>query len=68
MGKTTVVLEENLLKRAVQAVGAKSKREAIEKGLKELIRRKNINHLCEELGTFRLEISLSDLERMRKGK
>lgn len=66
MGKTTVVIDDKLLQAAIEAVGAKSKKEAIEEGLKELVHKRNIQALCRELGTFELDLTLSKLEKLRK--
>ncbi len=41
MKKTTVMIDEDLLEQAVQAIGARSKREAIIVGLQTLVKRKN---------------------------
>lgn len=63
--KTTVVIDEDLLNQAMKAAGVKTKRETIEIGLKELVRKTNIAALREELGTFDLELSPEELERLR---
>ncbi|MCL5292174.1 MAG: type II toxin-antitoxin system VapB family antitoxin [Actinobacteria bacterium] len=65
MKRTTVVLDEQLLKRAMEVTQAKTKKEAIEKGLKELIRRKNAELLREELGTYDIALTPEELERLR---
>lgn len=65
MRKTTVVIDEQLLKAAIEAVGARSKKEAIEAGLKSLIRYHNREALRMELGTFEIDMTLNDLERLR---
>lgn len=65
MGKTTVVLKEELLREAMRVTGAKSKREAIEMGLKELVRRRNLELFREELGTYEIELTPEELERRR---
>ena len=54
MGKTTVIIDDKLLKAAIEVTKAKSKREVIEKGLNELVHKKNIEALRKELGTFDL--------------
>lgn len=41
MGKTTVVIDQKLLKDAIEAIGARSKKEAIEAGLRVLVREYN---------------------------
>lgn len=66
--KTTVMINDKLLKEAMKASQAKTKKEAIEAGLRELVRRKNIEALRQELGTFNLELSLEELERRRSDR
>ena len=68
MAKTTVVIDDKLLDEAMRVSGAKTKKQAITTGLKELIRRKNLEALRQELGTFDLAISLEDLEKLRNGQ
>jgi Arc/MetJ family transcription regulator len=65
MGKTTVVIDEKLLKDAVEVIGARSKKEAIEAGLRALVREYNREALRRELGTFDIELTLDELERLR---
>ena len=68
MRKTTVVLDERLLQSAVEAIGARSKKEAIEAGLKALVRRKNREALRRELGTFDIDLTSDELERLRNAE
>ncbi|MCX6010149.1 MAG: type II toxin-antitoxin system VapB family antitoxin [Chloroflexi bacterium] len=68
MSKTTVIIDDKLLDEAMRVSGAKTKKQAITTGLKELIRRKNIEALRQELGTFDLALSLGDLEKLRNGQ
>lgn len=63
--KTTVVIDDNLLRDAVKAAGVRTKREAIEMGLRELVHKRNLEALKEELGTFDLDLSPEELERLR---
>ena len=65
MRKTTVMIDENLLKEAIQAIGARTKKEAIEAGLRSLIQRHNREALRKELGTFDMDLTLEELERLR---
>jgi len=65
MSKTTVIIDDKLLDEAMRVSGAKTKKQAITTGLKELIRRKNLEALRQELGTFDLDLSLDDLEKLR---
>lgn len=68
MRKTTVVLDERLLQSAVEAIGARSKKEAIEAGLKALVRQKNRETLRRELGTFEIDLTPEELERLRNAE
>ena len=68
MGKTTVIIDDNLLKAAIEVTKAKSKREVIEKGLRELVHKKNIEALRNELGTFDLSLTLKKLDEIRKAE
>ncbi len=65
MKKTTVMIDEDLLEQAVQAIGARSKREAIIVGLQTLVKRKNKELFRRELGTFDLDLDLGTLEELR---
>jgi Arc/MetJ family transcription regulator len=65
MGKTTVVIDDKLLKDAIDAIGARSKKEAIEAGLRALVREYNREALRRELGTFEIELTLGELEQLR---
>ncbi|MGA1844852.1 MAG: type II toxin-antitoxin system VapB family antitoxin [bacterium] len=65
MKKTTVFIDEELLKNAIKVIQARSKKEAIEEGLKALIRQHNREALLKELGTFDMDLTLDELERLR---
>jgi len=65
MAKTTVVIDDELLKEAMKVIGAKTKKQAISAGLKELVRRKNLEALRQEVGTYDLALSLEELEKLR---
>jgi Arc/MetJ family transcription regulator len=65
MRKTTVQIDEKLLQKAIEAIGAKTKKEAIEAGLQELVRQRYREALRKELGTYDLELTLEELEQLR---
>lgn len=65
MRKTTVLINEQLLKAAMEAIGARSKKEAIEAGLQSLVRQRNREAFRKELGTFEIDLTLNELERLR---
>jgi Arc/MetJ family transcription regulator len=68
MKKTTVLIDEQLLKAAMEAVGAKTKKEAIQAGLETLVRLHHRESLQKELGTFELNLSLDELEKLRNAE
>ncbi len=68
MHKTTVEIDEKLLEKAMKLSGAKTKKRVIEYGLRELVRSINRDLFKNELGTFDLDLSLKDLEKMRENE
>lgn len=68
MKKTTVFINENLLEEAISIAGVRSKKEAIEAGLRSLIRQHNLEALRKELGTFELDLDLKELDRLRNAE
>ena len=65
MRKTTVLIDENLLAEAIETIGARTKKEAIEAGLRSLIQQHNREALRKELGTFDIDLTIDELERLR---
>jgi len=65
MKRTSLALDENLLEEAVAAIGAKTKKEAVEVGLRMVIRMKQREMLRKDLGTFDMDLSLDELEELR---
>lgn len=65
MGKTTVLIDEKLLRDAMESIGAKTKKQTIEAGLRQLIRHREREALRKELGTYDLDLDLETLERLR---
>ena len=68
MSKTTVFIDEVLIRNALKVTNLKTKKDVIEEGLKELIRRKNREQLRRELGTFDIDLTLKELKGRRAGK
>jgi Arc/MetJ family transcription regulator len=68
MRKTTVYIDEELLKQAIDAIGARSKKDAIEAGLRSLVQQRNREALRKELGTFEIEMTLEQLEELRRAE
>jgi Arc/MetJ family transcription regulator len=65
MRKTTVMIDERLLKEAMEAIGVRTKKDAIKAGLESLVRQRNREALRKELGTFDIDLTVSQLERLR---
>jgi Arc/MetJ family transcription regulator len=57
-----------LIEVALKASKLRTKKEVIEAGLKELVRKKNRDLLRRELGTFDIDLSLDELKKRRAGR
>lgn len=68
MKKTTILIDEDLLEKAIQTIGARTKKEAIEAGLRSLVQRHNRDLLRKELGTFNMDLTFDELERLRNAE
>jgi Arc/MetJ family transcription regulator len=55
--KTTVFVDEGLIKQALRMTNLKTKKDVIEAGLRELVRKRNQELLQQELGSFDLDLS-----------
>jgi Arc/MetJ family transcription regulator len=64
--RTTLFIKEELLEEAKKVLGAKTKKEAVEKALEELVRRKKVKKLIELEGKVELSFSLSEFLKRRK--
>jgi Arc/MetJ family transcription regulator len=65
MGKITVFIDDQLIENALRATKSKTKREVIERGLRELLRKNSQEMLKRELGTFDIDLTLDRLEKKR---
>jgi Arc/MetJ family transcription regulator len=65
MGKTTVFVDDALMNQALRVTNLKTKKEVIEAGLRELLRKKNQELLGQELGSFDLDLTLKELKDRR---
>jgi Arc/MetJ family transcription regulator len=64
--RTTVDIDDKLLKEAWGILHPKSKRELIERSLEEVIRREKLKRLADRLGKIPFDMTLRDLKRMRR--
>jgi Arc/MetJ family transcription regulator len=61
--RTNIVIDDALMEEALRATGLKTKREAVELGLKTLIQLKKQEHIKDFRGKLKWE---GDLEAMRR--
>ena len=64
--RSTIDIDEKLLKEAQKIIGAKTKKELINSSLRELIRKKRREHLIALFKSSVLDIDLEEIERLRK--
>jgi len=64
--KTTVDIPEDQLEEAIRHTGAKTKREAVVIALADFNRRRRLEKLAEQLGTFEQVITPEQLLRLRE--
>lgn len=63
--RTNIVIEEELIKKALEYTGLKTKKEVVNFALRELIRRKERKDILRFKGKLRWE---GDLKEMRKNR
>jgi Arc/MetJ family transcription regulator len=64
--RTTLVIDENLIDEAKEVSGAKTKKEAIEKALREFIRKRKSRKLLDLEGKVELSYTVEDLIKRRR--
>lgn len=65
MRRTTVFIDEDLLAEAIKLTGAKTRRQVITAGLRELVRMHHRKAFARELGTFDLDLTIEELKELR---
>ena len=63
--RTTMEIDDKLMKRALALTKAKTKRELIHRSLEALIRQQRIERLLGKLGRFPLELTPRRLTKLR---
>jgi len=66
--KTTIDIPDEELKEAIRHTGAKTKKDAVVRALKEFNRRQRLAKLASMLGTFKDFMTPEELEIMREDK
>lgn len=64
--RATIDIDEKLMEEAKKLTMVKTKKELINLSLKELIRKKRIEHLISLYGTSPVDLTLKDVEKLRK--
>jgi len=64
--RTTVDIDDKLLKEAREILHTKTKRELIERSLAEIVRTEKLRRFADRLGKIPLDMTLRDLKRMRR--
>ncbi len=65
MARTNIVIDDTLMAEAMAASGARTKREAVERGLRALVERRRIEALRSLRGTLDWQ---GDLDSMRRDR
>jgi Arc/MetJ family transcription regulator len=63
--RTTVKIDEDLLKEAREVAGGASIKEVINLSLRNFVRREKMHRLAEKLGTYDLDLDQDTLEKLR---
>ena len=63
--RTTVVIDQDLLKKASDALGTRTVRETIEKALQEAVDQRRRQQLLALMRTLELDLTPEELERRR---
>jgi len=64
--RSTIEIDDKLLEEARNLTRVKTKRELIDLSLRELVHKKRREHLLGLFGTGLLDMTLEDLEKLRK--
>jgi len=64
--RSTIDIDEELLEEAKRLTSIKTKKELINLSLRELIRKKRLEHLLSLYGRSPVDLSLKDIERFRE--
>jgi len=66
--RITLDIDAELIEKVLKATGARSKKKAIEMATKEFLRAKRRKELSDLIGNYEeFDVTLKDLEKMRKG-
>lgn len=63
--RSTIDIDDDLLKKTMEITGARTKREAIHVALRELVQSKLRERLIKSIGTDRVNLTLKELDELR---
>ena len=66
--RTTIDIDENLLKKAMELTQVKTKKDVVNISLNEMIRARRLKELADMGGNYEIDLTLSDLEEMRRDR
>lgn len=64
--RATLDIDERLIEEAKRITGVKTKKELINLSLRELIRKKRIEHLISLYGSSPVDLTVRDIEKFRE--
>jgi len=64
--RTSIYIDDKLIEEAQKVTSVKTKRALIDLSLKELVRRKRLEHLISLYGTNPIDLTLKELEESRE--
>ena len=64
--RTSIYIDDKLIEEAQKVTSVKTKRALIDLSLKELVRRKRLEHLISLYGTNPIDLTLKELEEYRE--
>ncbi len=64
--RTTIEIDDRLLEEAKRLTSVKTKKELIDLSLRELIRKRRIEHLLSQFGRCPVDLTLKDIETFRE--
>jgi Arc/MetJ family transcription regulator len=64
--RATIDIDDKLIEEAKKLTNVKTKKELINLSLKELIKKKRIEHLLSLFGSSPIDITLKDVEKFRE--
>ncbi|MBU4320130.1 MAG: type II toxin-antitoxin system VapB family antitoxin [Thermodesulfovibrionales bacterium] len=64
--RATIDIDDKLMDEAKRLTNIKTKKELVNLSLREIIRRKRLEHLISLFGTSPIDISLKDVEEFRR--